>query len=572
MLPPLEGDEIRILSILPAPSGLDQTAQIECDIRVAPLSNLPSYEALSYVWGSETASTPIIVTGHPIVVSQSLHSALCRLRLPDHERLVWVDQLCIDQRNIQEKTRQVQLMSGIYTKRCIIWMGEIKDGVPLADAYAAVQILQYMAARRGAKDPNSVPIPAAFPSRFEAAINALRGISNFDQWWNRIWTVQEAVLPKDTILQWGPFDIRWSIVQQAREAWLGGGALRPLNYPDVRSSAGHTVLTDLMVHVGWLMSTKSHRGGPLPMIHRFRFRRATDPRDKIYGLLVFNTLTKELIVDENGLRPLTNSPRQHPSEATPGVPSWALDLASSLPKYAPERFYLLHGYTEYRASESLGPIDIGGIRAQVGLDTLTLTGVLIDTIVRVQDGYKTKEFGPLNFPATEALLHEWYAIALGSTFNSSQQPSVSISNDTYPRNAYTRSEAFAKVALGDVIRGVNQVPARRANNNDIQDIWKLMRGQGGAVKHETRRTVYGMMNNHNLFVTEIGLMGSGHVDTQIGDEVWVFKGGNVPFVVRPRIGKGEHGYSFVGQCFVQGIMRGEIASWEGLVEKDVCLY
>jgi hypothetical protein len=50
MLPTLQENEIRILTLLPVPSGADQTSQVKCEIEVAPLSNLPQYEALSYVW------------------------------------------------------------------------------------------------------------------------------------------------------------------------------------------------------------------------------------------------------------------------------------------------------------------------------------------------------------------------------------------------------------------------------------------------------------------------------------------------------------------------------------------
>lgn len=137
-------------------------------------------------------------------ISRTLYNALRRLQLPDRSRLLWVDQLCIDEENIEEKTKQVQFMSKIYTKctRCIAWVGEVRDDMPLEDAETAVQLLEYMSATYHAAHPDGVPMPPAVQPNFQAAIKALRGIT-FDEneWCGRIWTVQEAALPDDVHLQ-----------------------------------------------------------------------------------------------------------------------------------------------------------------------------------------------------------------------------------------------------------------------------------------------------------------------------------------------------------------------------------
>jgi hypothetical protein len=144
MLPPLQNNKrgdlyltppnIRILSIPPAPSDSDKTDPLECDIQVVSLGSLPQYETLSYVWGSDVGQVPIAVSGHRMEISRSLSGALRQLQLPDRARLLWVDQICIDQQNLEEKADQVRLMSTIYTKctRCIAWLGEVQECVPLA--------------------------------------------------------------------------------------------------------------------------------------------------------------------------------------------------------------------------------------------------------------------------------------------------------------------------------------------------------------------------------------------------------------------------------------------------------
>ncbi|KAJ4301399.1 hypothetical protein N0V90_003491 [Kalmusia sp. IMI 367209] len=586
MLPPIQKNEIRILSIPPAPRDVEYQDQLECDVHTALITDLPDYESLSYVWGTDTDFIPIIISGHPFMISQTLHGALRRLQLPDRRRLLWIDQICIDQHNTEEKAEQVQLMSTIYTRcsNCIVWMGEVKDGVPLEDVDAAIQLLQYMARARRSRNPSSLPFPPALPDRFEVAIEALRGITKQEhQWWNRIWTVQEAALPEHVTLQWGQFQITWTDLQQVREAWVRPGYYpEPLRELVARYHPAHNVIFDLVMHVTWVnVAREPYFHDPFETIHRYRFRQATNPRDKIYGLLglcepgllpitekcdydvptaqVFTTLTQELIIAEEGLRPLTLSPRQNLSESTPNISSWALDLDHVVPKYSADPYYQMYGYEHYEANKGMRQLDVRAIKKQVGQRTLSLTGVYVDTIKHTLEGYRTHAEPQHNFAATEALLHEWYIAAVGCPFGADRIDG-SVADELYPGSTYTRAEAFARFVLGDLIRDENLQPQWYADEDDVENVWRLMNGRIDEVEEETRQVIYLMMANLSMFVTEMGLFGCGHLDTGVGDEVWVFRGGNVPFLIRPRNANGEDGHTFVSQCYVQGIMKGEMAS------------
>lgn len=46
----------------------------------------------------------------------------------------------------------------------------------------------------------------------------------------------------------------------------------------------------------------------------------------------------------------------------------------------------------------------------------------------------------------------------------------------------------------------------------------------------------------------------GHSSTDTGDKIAIFKGGRVPYVIRPR---GDGSYTLVGECWVEGLMEGE---------------
>jgi hypothetical protein len=59
-------------------------------------------------------------------VKGNLHAALSHLRDPFIERILWIDAICINQEDNEEKGRQVRLMAKIYAKasRVVVWLGK----------------------------------------------------------------------------------------------------------------------------------------------------------------------------------------------------------------------------------------------------------------------------------------------------------------------------------------------------------------------------------------------------------------------------------------------------------------
>ncbi|KAH7012701.1 heterokaryon incompatibility, partial [Microdochium trichocladiopsis] len=84
------------------------------------------YEALSYTWGAtEGIQRAITVDNGKIQVTPNLHTALCHLRT-DKPRLLWIDALCINQNDQEEKAQQIALMGNIYRKaeQVVAFLGE----------------------------------------------------------------------------------------------------------------------------------------------------------------------------------------------------------------------------------------------------------------------------------------------------------------------------------------------------------------------------------------------------------------------------------------------------------------
>ena len=98
----------------------------------------PPFEALSYTWGSDFVGTPLYLEGGCLPIRQNLNAALRSLRQSNQARRLWIDALCINQEDIQERTRQVQYMRLIYKRATcvIVWLGLKTPGIEEAVALA----------------------------------------------------------------------------------------------------------------------------------------------------------------------------------------------------------------------------------------------------------------------------------------------------------------------------------------------------------------------------------------------------------------------------------------------------
>ncbi|OCK75956.1 HET-domain-containing protein, partial [Lepidopterella palustris CBS 459.81] len=110
--------EIRLLELLHPTTG---TNPIRCRIHTVSLKDILRYNAVSYVWGDRSNPLKITVDDSEVLVTQNLFYALKSLvkyvqplsELGDAFYL-WVDAICIDQNNMEEKATQIPLMRDIY--------------------------------------------------------------------------------------------------------------------------------------------------------------------------------------------------------------------------------------------------------------------------------------------------------------------------------------------------------------------------------------------------------------------------------------------------------------------------
>lgn len=122
-LPLCTQEEIRLLVLRPGSAS----APLQCDLVHEVLSSVSSsYHALSYTWGSTfkpcsiycgttTSKGTTYYTNSGIDITVNLYSALRHLRHERESKFLWIDAICIDQKNDKEREAQV-LQCGRYTQ------------------------------------------------------------------------------------------------------------------------------------------------------------------------------------------------------------------------------------------------------------------------------------------------------------------------------------------------------------------------------------------------------------------------------------------------------------------------
>ena len=296
--PVLSGSRsFRLLTILP---GLREDT-ITTRLFTAELPTVsggsPHYDALSYVWGTRANKLQISCNGQAVDVTQNLHSALVQLRSEHDEYVIWIDQLCINQDDAEERSRQVAVMGQIYglAQEVIIWLGPSdSDTLELFDFFHKLRRLLdfkttseiYSAARgdydydmessiKPTKDGVTRPsIPPRFPRRSASIWRAVESFLD-RPWFSRVWTFQEVVLSKACTVYCGPCKISWGDLFDAFTSTLYA------NFNEY--------ISDKNFRVGIVGAQRNRlRAGKRPalkaLLQANRQRNATEPRDHVYAL------------------------------------------------------------------------------------------------------------------------------------------------------------------------------------------------------------------------------------------------------------------------------------------------
>jgi len=419
--------------------------------------------------------------------------------------------------------------------RCLIWLGEIvEEGFTIQDAQEVFNFLEIIA------DPDehaTATEPAICPwgPVGRTARTAFRAMLEGEKsWWNRIWTIQEAILPPRAMAMWRSLVIEWHKIEAAahnlHNRRLPDAILKALLFrPDP------TTTIEIFQYPVLAMSVSRKGESPVNLLRQWRYRAATDPRDKIYALLrlfpsnpfphvqscsyetdasqLYARVTFDLIQIGKSLHPLIGI-RGEP-QVTLGLPTWAVDMTTHYTKRPLLKWWNhCHRYGRFTADRGLKMVC-----SSRDVDTvLSLQGVYIDTIAEV---------GPVfHGEAGEILADE---LLIQSVENWRQLlHSVDRVLNLHEEGGQPE-DAFWRTMLGDLIMEELTVDRVRPSDKKLLDAF-LQHG----IVNGTYYSLRDMLYCQAFFITQSGHIGMGPPTKLPGDEAWVLLGGNVPYILRPK--------------------------------------
>jgi len=656
---------IRVLVLQPASWDEPLEAQME----VVKLVEDPIYDTLSYVWGKENPKdyqNSIQIDKIHVPVPRTLFDALRRLRSYSEAGsaplTILVDALCINQLCISERNCQVQIMGKIYSscRQVHIWMNFTETACKRTGAFWAftgddadysknwdeyckhfnftndgtdkVSILSYSRYYRSdmfmawifrelAEGNHLSSVTAFLP--ILCTDRGWTGVLKhailsflFDEWFYRLWVVQEAALAPAGRVYFGSVSMPLHTIISAASNYNFHLHHRCCEVIGLNRDAVDQNLASLLDDFQQLDLLRHNSGRKSTMLElslRFMKREATQPHDFAYAMLGlanshitpdYGTKLIDLLLEvsqehirlTDNLLPLSFG--RLTSAKFPSLPTWVVDLSLPQGKSTPNPRDLVW----------LAQIPVfncsSGLRQKNGLaivdNTLHLDGVKFDRIETTSNEVLlTNEGLPYCFALYDL------SVAAGEPWEDRQDKECPISSwaptpghldAPYPSGGTWRN-AWWRTILQDHAWG--SAKTQRASNRHIStltmlgDFWtssKTPNGEGlteylqqsagidktsfEEIKSEENdysnsllmNTIHEHLNivteNKKLFLTEKGYLGIANRDILEQDEIFILPGSTVPIVLRPSMPSlnGEHGtvsYQNVGDCYLHGIMDGE---------------
>ncbi|KAI0411235.1 HET-domain-containing protein [Xylaria grammica] len=505
---------IRLLRLLPG-HGSDG---VHCELSTVSLDEANEFEALSYVWGSEANPVQIILSRQTKDVTRSLGPALHHLRNDEKGRILWVDAICINQGDLDERSSQVQLMQRIYSggSQIVVWLGSLKDGDE--------QIIEVI--RTLGRD--STVHWAAIPKMDAEPFSLYRFLRH--PWWSRIWTVQEVALTKQLVYYCGKIHLLSHDLAGVAASYRAHvdtirccKGLGPLYYDQVLAAA--TNMTTLTQNILQLRQFQP------------RTRNANFNEAKMYELA-----TRDSISHAQNLDILSNTSRcPGGGDAPSWVPDWAAEdheAGSDLELIRYRAPFLAH----YNA-RGMPPYE--PTKGDTAAGTFRLSGVCCDAIERFSESIRLQSFF-----SEEDTKEPGKAYVAGDTVAEALWRTLCL--DVYTCAVLSEDEARPIRRAGAEERDAHLLYWHTRLYKKRMVIFA--KGEAALQKRasEFNEHVSKATARRRFFISRKGYMGLGPLESEVDDRICVLAGGRAPFIVRAAQQKEDEASSRI-----HGLMDGE---------------
>ncbi|KAI3394987.1 hypothetical protein diail_1876 [Diaporthe ilicicola] len=329
---PLPGPRwLRLLRIL----FVNDAAETVCSLEAFDMTRLPKYDCLSYTWGdpmcrdlyppealqNEVSGDKHIrhEDGNIVKVTENLVQALKRLggfgysssREDSTPHYLWIDAICINQGDNDEKSAQVSMMDIIYSdaQTVIVWLGEEDFHTP--GALKMMKALAEVDLGKFEETPcfDDYDAFTAYDTLLEAGktlglpedieAGEWRDFAAFllRKWFERIWVVQEKVFARNTEVFVGHQKLSWNQIVKAASILKETGLTNPLQafylfavdgYDYYRNGAVSRLFEDRLNNHE--VFANNHQTGPTStvletLLYQSKRLNASQPQDHVYAIL-----------------------------------------------------------------------------------------------------------------------------------------------------------------------------------------------------------------------------------------------------------------------------------------------
>ncbi|KAI0428561.1 heterokaryon incompatibility protein-domain-containing protein [Xylaria sp. FL1042] len=616
------GNEIRILIIEPLSS---EDSRIQARLEHASLVNLDNdFVALSYYWGDHNALKRIVLSGDLIPITFNLYKALEELRRRGFYR-VWVDDLCINQYDDEERSQQVLRMGAIYRSASLVfshlrgpgqaWQQALAEAVQRitrradnpkrAEKQDRIQAKRDARRRRRSMKNRSVDretqnhsIVRTDVSTTAIAMRSIMQLSAAEEtalflfldspYWRRAWIIQEISMNPRLLIVWGrqAFDLTqllqafsllsnyirgkrekvWNHIKCVYKIRTSQLALKPLSLVDALGLCYLAKAQFIRDRVYALLGL-THDGAYL-----VPFPSYTLPQDEIS-----RDMTIRLIRATGNLDVVVS--KGH------GIETWYPNWFDSrywhsyrLSHHRLGRPSLLTytSYGPYRSSRNHTP------SLRVHGSAITAKGFFLGTLADCSP--TLDEARESRLPKADLLRpRAWKRNSKNERLFFGPEPAATMKtlcwlliDITRPRMRHRRPGTHLYTLLHTLLHKkesiIEQAPSliqwlncceaqcfkingkRFVAYYSMKSSTPLSPSDREILEEDCRTVQKNLRANMRLGYTDEGEIGWFPRNTRIGDRVVILLGASMPCVLRERL---EGGYTIVGQCIVDGVMKGE---------------
>ncbi|KAI1175059.1 heterokaryon incompatibility protein-domain-containing protein [Nemania sp. FL0916] len=620
------GHEIRILVIEPLSP---EDNRIRCHLEHASLYDLGNdFVALSYYWGDHNALKRIIVSGELVAITFNLYKALEELRRRGLYR-VWVDDLCINQYDDEERGRHVLRMGGIYRAASLVfahlrgpgsnWQQALAEGVrritrrpdgpkktEKTEKEARLQAKRDARKRKKSARNQSTEheiqhysqsytdLPRRTPGgRHAMELSAAEETALFlfldSPYWRRAWIIQEIAMNPRLTVVWGrqAFDLNQLMAAfSLLSNYIGGKREK------------------VWAHIRCIYKIRTYQlaSKPLSLVEALGLcylARAQFLRDHVFALLGLTHDGAYLVPYPSYTLPQEDISRDMTIRLVRATGSFDVVVSKGqgietwYPNWFDSRYWHSYRLSQLRIGRpnlltytSYGPYHASGHRTpsfSIHEQSIIAKGFLLGNIADCSPTLdEARESG---LPRTALVQpRSWKRSSKNDRLFFGPGPEATMRalcwlliDITRPRTRQQRRSGTHLYSLLHTLLHKKEMPVEQApllmqwlNCCEAQCFridgkrlvayfamkngMPLAPGEREILEEDCSSIQKNLRANMRLGYTDEGGMGWFHKNTRVGDQVAVLLGSSMPCVLRQ---KPTGGYTIVGQCIVDGVMKGE---------------